>query len=82
MSPRSLGAPGIAALLLLALAAPAGASSISYAGDTLVFAVAPDVHRAVRLTAAGRRRLRHAHRAVLTLSAGTARGRVVLRGLR
>jgi RTX calcium-binding nonapeptide repeat (4 copies) len=37
--------------------------------------------RTVRLkvTRAGRRRLRHAHRAVLELSAGAARGRVVLR---
>jgi Ca2+-binding RTX toxin-like protein len=33
----------------------------------------------LRITPAGRRRLRHARRAVLTLTAGSARGRVVLR---
>jgi Ca2+-binding RTX toxin-like protein len=41
MLPRSLGAAGVAALLALACSAPAGASSISYAGDTLVFSAAP-----------------------------------------
>jgi Ca2+-binding RTX toxin-like protein len=39
--PRSLIAAGIAALLAVACAAPAGASSIAYSGDTLVFSAAP-----------------------------------------
>src|SRR5215475_3220464 len=41
MLPRSLAAAGVTALLALAAAVPAGASSIAYAGDTLVFSAAP-----------------------------------------
>ena len=40
MKPRSTAAAGVA-LLALVLAAPAGASSIAYQGDTLVFSAAP-----------------------------------------
>jgi Ca2+-binding RTX toxin-like protein len=41
MLPRSLAAAGVTALLALTTAVPAGASSISYVGDTLVFSAAP-----------------------------------------
>jgi Ca2+-binding RTX toxin-like protein len=41
MLPRSLAAAGVTALLALAAAVPAGASSVAYVGDTLVFSAAP-----------------------------------------